>query len=431
MAFLNLFKTPRKKEGIKLKQVNPIDLLFEDINAESKTYYSFVQDVNTTATAEIKKKGLLSDEECHRIWKVRDDAYWNFRSSAGFASRDDAVKRLKEDRIQTLERALKNKRGNIRVIFVKVGLHIEDINKNAIYTDQIEVNLQGGMKAEEIKKKYEEAVKLVDKEWIKSGKLKQLNDELKEKRAIEEKEAEEYRKQKDQQRQNLEEEIKNEKLDVTDHELYFKDFEEGKLHDWMTIEERAITWGKLLQIEKRKNGHYTQKIVRDTFSKAYGGDSWEIVRDLGVAANALACFWKDLPDVMATLPIDWFGSESSKEFYLENVRSRYDEHTNESYKYFREDTLAKIRARDREEAEEKRQQKLNYYKTLETLEINPSTDILALKEKIMKREIGDKVGKTADVATGKVSDEHSKRSEEQVTISKALIKAKRAKEGKE
>lgn len=95
--------------------------------------------------------------------------------------------------------------------------------------------------------------------------------------------------------------------------------------------------------------------------------------------------------------------------------------TIQQYKNFTEDKPAEISAKDKEVADEKRRIMPNY----ETSKINLSTDISALKEKIMKREINNNVGKTADVATGKVSDEHR----EQVEISD-LINAKLAKEGK-
>ncbi|MBP5399337.1 MAG: hypothetical protein J6Y53_02845 [Alphaproteobacteria bacterium] len=58
------------------------------------------------------------------------------------------------------------------------------------------------------------------------------------------------------------------------------------------------------------------------------------------------------------------------------------------------------------------------------------TDYLEWKIQDMRRELGNKVGKTADVETGKVTEEHRQTAKEQANISKAIMKAKRAKEGK-
>ena len=55
---------------------------------------------------------------------------------------------------------------------------------------------------------------------------------------------------------------------------------------------------------------------------------------------------------------------------------------------------------------------------------------LQTKLNMLREKLGNKVGKTADVTTGKVSDEHRETAKAQVEISKAIMKARRAKEGK-
>jgi len=51
------------------------------------------------------------------------------------------------------------------------------------------------------------------------------------------------------------------------------------------------------------------------------------------------------------------------------------------------------------------------------------------KVKILLEKLGDKLGKTADVKTGKVTDEHRKIAKQQVEISKTIMKANREKRG--
>ena len=57
-------------------------------------------------------------------------------------------------------------------------------------------------------------------------------------------------------------------------------------------------------------------------------------------------------------------------------------------------------------------------------------DPLQFKIDVLRRKICDQVGKTADVDTGQVTDEHRKIAKEQIEISKTLMQAKRKKEGK-
>ncbi len=59
-----------------------------------------------------------------------------------------------------------------------------------------------------------------------------------------------------------------------------------------------------------------------------------------------------------------------------------------------------------------------------------SNDNLQARMDTMRSKLGNKVGKTADVETGRVTEEHRQKAKEQANISKAIMKAKRAKEGK-
>lgn len=61
---------------------------------------------------------------------------------------------------------------------------------------------------------------------------------------------------------------------------------------------------------------------------------------------------------------------------------------------------------------------------------NEEKDFLQEKMKILHAKLGDKLGKTADVKTGEVSDEHRKIAKQQVEISKAIMKANHEKKGK-
>ena len=69
---------------------------------------------------------------------------------------------------------------------------------------------------------------------------------------------------------------------------------------------------------------------------------------------------------------------------------------------------------------------------MEDKAISESTnkDPLDKKLEMLRCRLGDKVGKTADVKTGKVTDEHRETARVQVEISKAFIKPKREKESK-
>ena len=60
-----------------------------------------------------------------------------------------------------------------------------------------------------------------------------------------------------------------------------------------------------------------------------------------------------------------------------------------------------------------------------------SVDWLEVKQKTLKKRLKNNLGKTADVATGEVCEEHRQTAKTQVEISKAIMKAKRVKEGKE
>lgn len=57
-------------------------------------------------------------------------------------------------------------------------------------------------------------------------------------------------------------------------------------------------------------------------------------------------------------------------------------------------------------------------------------DLLQLKMDLLHEKLGDKVGKTADVATGQVTDKQSETVKTQVEMSKVLMEVKREKEGK-
>lgn len=57
-------------------------------------------------------------------------------------------------------------------------------------------------------------------------------------------------------------------------------------------------------------------------------------------------------------------------------------------------------------------------------------DFLNLKMDLLREKLGNKVDKTADIKTGKVTDEHREIAKQQVEISKAIIKAKRERAGK-
>jgi len=57
-------------------------------------------------------------------------------------------------------------------------------------------------------------------------------------------------------------------------------------------------------------------------------------------------------------------------------------------------------------------------------------DLLQTKMEIIRETIGDKMGKTADIKTGKVRDEHKDVAEDQIIISKILMKARRKMDGK-
>ena len=66
-----------------------------------------------------------------------------------------------------------------------------------------------------------------------------------------------------------------------------------------------------------------------------------------------------------------------------------------------------------------------------TEHLRHTVDPLHDKVDMLRIKLGGKVGKTADVKTGKVTDEHRETAKTQVEISKALIKDRREKEGKE
>ena len=57
-------------------------------------------------------------------------------------------------------------------------------------------------------------------------------------------------------------------------------------------------------------------------------------------------------------------------------------------------------------------------------------DLLQIKMDIIKTKIGDKMGKTADRKTGKVSDDDIERADDQKNISKILMKGWRIMNGK-
>ena len=59
-----------------------------------------------------------------------------------------------------------------------------------------------------------------------------------------------------------------------------------------------------------------------------------------------------------------------------------------------------------------------------------AVDWLQKKQDTLYKRLKDKVGKTADVGTGQVTDEHRKVAQKQVEISKAIMNARRAREGK-
>ncbi len=56
--------------------------------------------------------------------------------------------------------------------------------------------------------------------------------------------------------------------------------------------------------------------------------------------------------------------------------------------------------------------------------INCETDYLDWKMDALRRKIGDKVGKTADVKTGEITDEHRKMAKDQSEIAKGIIQQK-------
>lgn len=72
----------------------------------------------------------------------------------------------------------------------------------------------------------------------------------------------------------------------------------------------------------------------------------------------------------------------------------------------------------------------NGYKPTAEEAIVAKIDYLKWKGDALRERLGSKVGKTADVKTGKVSDEHRKTAETQVEISRAIMEAKREKEEK-
>ncbi len=75
------------------------------------------------------------------------------------------------------------------------------------------------------------------------------------------------------------------------------------------------------------------------------------------------------------------------------------------------------------------QAKLDNVKNREELK-GKKDDYLQDKLNLLRERLGDKLGKTADVKTGEVTDEHRKIAKQQVEISKAIMRANHEKKGK-
>lgn len=75
-------------------------------------------------------------------------------------------------------------------------------------------------------------------------------------------------------------------------------------------------------------------------------------------------------------------------------------------------------------------EKINTHNYSNNDEQSKSADWLQIKQDALNKKLGKKLGKTGDVNSGEITDGHRKTAKSQVHISKAIINAKRAKEGK-
>lgn len=276
MGLFDLFKKKSKDAKPLLRPTSAKSLVFLDVRSKEPVVYCF----------DFRYRGYPS---VVGIDKYADNKEVISNTAYGFYDRD----LLDYDKYKDLESYVSSMNSDeVKVVFVEPRLHIKTQKGRNLFADEdVSIMLNKWMSAEEIKEKYNLAVSKIDKEWIKSGKLKAINEQERAK-------IEEYDRKRAEENEKIDEiiraaenEIKNEKLDITGHEKFF----DYMMKEWTPKE--AIRWAKLMQLEKRKNnGKLSKKIVNSTLKKAFGGDSPED-RTVIVMLEELSYVWKDAQEV--------------------------------------------------------------------------------------------------------------------------------------
>ena len=217
------------------------------------------------------------------------------------------------------------------------------------------------------------------------------------------------------------EKIKDEKLDVEGRELWFYDYKESPDTLLLDAVDLAERWGKLMQIEMRKNHNLlTKKTIHSTFEEASLGrynsfDRWNDDRSVRLAYHLLAFGWKHGNALS-------FANTNGFKDFLNNLKQRNGV-KNENYRHERPERLKELR---------------KYTGGLYSDDIDAEfavrkdgIDYLTTKQEILNRALhnrGQEPGKTGNSSTGTVSEDQINTTVRQTRINKTVMKWYRKKQ---
>ena len=252
------------------------------------------------------------------------------------------------------------------------SLKLKDINHKRIEIGPVSYEVHGKMSRQDIVAAYEAAVLAAEEKFLQSGKLAKLNKRVQAKNEAEAEKAEQKKKAQAEMLAVVEEKVKDEKLDLKGHDIWFNDVKQSADPTISSNAEVAERWGKLMQIEMRKNfGLLTPKIIMNTFKEAsLGQDHWfDSYRD---AYSHLVLGWKHgkalvtLTNPSLLIKAVKLRRELANEGYVQNKREEtlkslaYKDYSNRSNKLI-EDGVDYLEEKEKyvRETLEVKQQKMN------------------------------------------------------------------------
>ena len=289
--------------------------------------------------------------------------------------------------------------------------NLKDINHNRFELGDISYEVHGKMKRKDILAAFNAAIAVAEKEFLESGKLAELNEKVKAQNAEKAAREEATKAEKAQMLAAVEEKVKDEKLDLKDHDVWFEDFKKTPSADTLNEIKIAERWGKLMQIRMRENfGLLTPKIIKSTFKEAsLGGDHWfDCARQ---AYNNLALGWNHGKALVAlTNPTLFFKAlklrkELKNERYIEQHREEYLKNFKKYNGSSRDSWLRNL--------------------------TDDGVDYLQEKEKLVRDNLNDKnqkMGNSGHSGTGQIDAEQMNTTQREIAFAKAAMLARKNKE---